>query len=857
VATIGELLVEINGDNSGLKKSLGESTSSLSTAVGSIVSGAALAAAAWKGIDLAIQGINYNKAAEQATIAFGSFLGSASAAKDMIEKLRDLAKETPLEFAEVRDGAKQMSAFGIEASKLVPTMRMLADVSAGLNIPIKDLAYLFGTIKTQGKAMTVDLMQFANRGIPIWDELAKVTGKSGTELRKFVEAGGVGFPQVEQALKNMTSEGGKFFNMAVKQMDSLAGAQSNLNDNFDVFLGKITEGMSGPLKGFSNAVSNILSNFVALDKQLNSQGTNIWASVFDPIAAVKAAVAIRDTTKNVVDYADRVKYANSLQSEAVGTFNRIKDEQKAIADKAKELAEVEKTRITLNETLKQQSIAFTGSYVNIIDFARRLRDQEIENAKIEEKNQAKQAEAQDQADMAQDIAIKKHNKILQLEKDHQAALKSIVDFWDRLSKSFKYAGDQFSSLAKSAGKFGNTDLSDLLSQISDIANNAGDFMSALGKGDYIAAAVSGVALIADAWDGLFGKQTEAQKKADDQARKAEEDRISAVKTLENEYQIKAESDLKRLEKERDDRVAYARSIGADVLNIERYYAGQIAKIKIKSSGTIVEESSIAAETAAIKNKYEAIRKAQEIAIRSNEAALRKRVEDAGYRFVAATQDTQAAAYKAWQDAKKALADGVAANNSALSAAMASLDENMRSELEKVEASLATYRDRFSQAFDGISSSLVDAMKSGVSKADFKSSIMDMLRNMAIDAAIMASGFQEKFATIGTMIAEAMRNGFQEGELDSIGASIDQLYADAMAAIQPINDLFANRITAPSVPSNVIPFNSTGVPTGASPGSPAAVGGVTFNIQSNAPLDPKQTADANMAMLQAAAFKGVI
>ena len=97
--TIGELLVEINGDNSGLKKSLGESTNSLSTAVGKMVSGVALAAAAWKGVDLAIQGINYNKAAEQAEIAFGVFLGSASAAKNMIEEMRDLAKATPLELS--------------------------------------------------------------------------------------------------------------------------------------------------------------------------------------------------------------------------------------------------------------------------------------------------------------------------------------------------------------------------------------------------------------------------------------------------------------------------------------------------------------------------------------------------------------------------------------------------------------------------------------------------------------------------------------------------------------------------------------------------------------------------------------
>ena len=295
MAKIGELLVEINGDNSGLNKTLKTTESSLMGAVGKMTGAIGLMGVAWKAIDLAMQGIDYNKAAEQAEIAFGVFLGSAGAAKDMIEELRDLAKETPLEFAEVRDAAKRLSAFGIEADKVVPAMRRLADVSAGLQIPIGDLAYLFGTIKTQGKAMTVDINQFANRGIPIWEELAKVTGKAGTELRKLVEEGGVGFPQIEQAFANMTNEGGKFFEMAKKQMDSLAGSQSNLNDAFDVWLGQVTSGLTGPLKDLNNWAADWLNNSTELLKKNGKEWEELSKYLGDRFGGLASSTrSIRD-----------------------------------------------------------------------------------------------------------------------------------------------------------------------------------------------------------------------------------------------------------------------------------------------------------------------------------------------------------------------------------------------------------------------------------------------------------------------------------------------------------------------------------------------------------------------------------
>ena len=50
----------------------------------------------------------------------------------------------------------------------------LGDVSSGLGQPLGEMAYLYGQIRSQGRAMTQDLNQFAGRGIPIYRELAQV-----------------------------------------------------------------------------------------------------------------------------------------------------------------------------------------------------------------------------------------------------------------------------------------------------------------------------------------------------------------------------------------------------------------------------------------------------------------------------------------------------------------------------------------------------------------------------------------------------------------------------------------------------------------------------------------------------------
>lgn len=167
---------------------------------------------------------------QQLQVALSTILQDKTKADQLIAEIVQFAAKTPFNLDDVAEGAKQLLAYGSSADKVVEELSMLGDVASGLQIPIGQLIYLYGTLRTQGRAMTVDIRQFAGRGIPIYEELAKVLGVSKDQVGELVKEGKVGFKEVEQAFKNMTSEGGKFANLMENSAGTWPQRLSNIED---------------------------------------------------------------------------------------------------------------------------------------------------------------------------------------------------------------------------------------------------------------------------------------------------------------------------------------------------------------------------------------------------------------------------------------------------------------------------------------------------------------------------------------------------------------------------------------------------------------------------------------------------
>lgn len=198
---------------------------------------------------------------QQLELAFNTMLRSTEKSQVLMSQLVDTAAKTPFDLTSIAQGAKQMLAFGSNVGSVVDEIVMLGNVASGVRAPLGDLIYLYGTLRSQGRAYTVDIRQFAGRGIPIYEELGKVLNVDRQELNKLVTEGKVGFPEVEKAFKNMTSEGGIYFNLMQEQSKSLTGMLSNLGDAWDSALNKIGKDnedlFAGAIQGAIDLVENM------------------------------------------------------------------------------------------------------------------------------------------------------------------------------------------------------------------------------------------------------------------------------------------------------------------------------------------------------------------------------------------------------------------------------------------------------------------------------------------------------------------------------------------------------------------------------------------------------------------------
>lgn len=225
---------------------------------------------------------------QQLQVALSTILQDKSKADQLIADIVQFAAKTPFNLDDVATGAKQLLAYGSSADNVVNELSMLGDVASGLQIPIGQLIYLYGTLRTQGRAMTVDIRQFAGRGIPIYEELAKVLGVSKDQVGELVKEGKVGFKEVEQAFKNMTSEGGKFANL----MESSAGTwPQRLSNIEDTLFQKMNEFGNKYKEVFEFGIGTAEDLVESLDDVLSVMGGLIAAYGTYKAALITAVVA--------------------------------------------------------------------------------------------------------------------------------------------------------------------------------------------------------------------------------------------------------------------------------------------------------------------------------------------------------------------------------------------------------------------------------------------------------------------------------------------------------------------------------------------------------------------------------------
>lgn len=205
---------------------------------------------------------------EQTEISFNTMLQSQEKGNALMQEMVDLAKNTPLQFSEVSKGAKQLLAYQVEAEKLTETLSMLGDISSGLDVPLSRLILVYGQVKAKGRLMGDDLRQFTEAGVPMIAMIAKNMGVAQSAVAEMVSEGKVGFKEVEKVLKDLTDQGGLFYNMMENKSKTISGQIAKLQDEIEQMFNKIGTDSQEFITDVISGASYVVEHYQEIGKVL-------------------------------------------------------------------------------------------------------------------------------------------------------------------------------------------------------------------------------------------------------------------------------------------------------------------------------------------------------------------------------------------------------------------------------------------------------------------------------------------------------------------------------------------------------------------------------------------------------------
>lgn len=248
---------------------------------------------------------------QQQQVALEGILGSASEAQRVINEVKNMALESPMQTKELITYAKQLSAFGIESKDLLKITSSLADISVGLGVDMNRIILAYGQVKSASVLRGQELRQFTEAGIPMVKALAdKLTILNGelvttADVFELISKRQVSFEIVADVLNDMTKEGGRFYKMQEQVTNTLAGQMSKLRDLWTISLEDMGKEGDGLFVGVVKALQLIVKNAKSVTSAL--------------LVMIPLSVILRQITKMKMEFA----LLNAEQQKIAGNWRKF------------------------------------------------------------------------------------------------------------------------------------------------------------------------------------------------------------------------------------------------------------------------------------------------------------------------------------------------------------------------------------------------------------------------------------------------------------------------------------------------------------------------------------------------------
>lgn len=211
--------------------------------------------------------INVRSQFRSMEISLETMIGADKANK-LLAEIKQYAAISPLELKDVSSATEMMIGFNIEAEKTPRFIQAIGDISRGESQKFQSLSLAFSQMSAAGKLMGQDLNQMINAGFNPLQYISEKTGKSMAQLKDEMSKGAISAEMVQQAFIDVTSAGGKFYNMSQKQSEELSGQISILSDTINNKLNEIGESSEGLIMSGVKTATALVENYETIGKVL-------------------------------------------------------------------------------------------------------------------------------------------------------------------------------------------------------------------------------------------------------------------------------------------------------------------------------------------------------------------------------------------------------------------------------------------------------------------------------------------------------------------------------------------------------------------------------------------------------------
>lgn len=326
-----------------------------------------------------------------------TFFQSADMGKQKFEELRKLSNSTTFGVDELANSFTQLANVGAPVDEINDQLVMLGNLSSGDKQRFAELVSIYSKVLSVGKAGGLQLQQIATKGIPIYDILKKM-GVQGSASAK----------QITEAFKQMTSEGGQFYNAMNNINDTIEGKEGFISDYFKEFTVNFAEasGIADAYKAVLDVVSEALGN--VSDWLLKISENPVYKSIFQGvITAMLAGLATQISVglvKGIIKIITQLKAVNKeltimniLKGPAgwaalavagvVGVTTTVIGLTKRLSESKKEAKELAEAMKGMGGSGHSDEGGFTGhKYSNTDELARQYRIRDEREKQLEEAN---------------------------------------------------------------------------------------------------------------------------------------------------------------------------------------------------------------------------------------------------------------------------------------------------------------------------------------------------------------------------------------------------------------------------------------------------------------------------------------